>query len=189
MIASRIVLNNHCENEKEIYEYGLQIIINTIFSLGLVLICAVIFKEFINTIVFLICYCTIRIFAGGFHASSNNRCMIIFISGYLVSFVLLKYKVIEFSIISIIILIFIDLCIILWSPVGVPNNPIAPELSIKMKKRASIISLIITFVVLILLYFGYEIGEWGYAGVCWFGIIIIAGKFNNLYKGDYNEKN
>ena len=67
------------EDDKEIYEYGFEVIISSIFSIVLSMIIGIIANRFIDTIVFLLIYCSLRREAGGFHASTHFRCTISFV--------------------------------------------------------------------------------------------------------------
>lgn len=180
ILAEKIVSYNSLEKNKEIYAYGLQIIINTTASLGIVLLLGFILGEFLNTVVFLVCYCAIRIFAGGLHANTNNRCMIIFISGYIFICFLLKNVLFVLNGGVVCLLIAINLCVVCLAPVEAPNNPISVAKRKKMKIRSIIISFIITILVFALLFFKYEMGKWACLGLCWFTIILVTGKLKNI---------
>lgn len=124
LIATKIVLANETDEDREIYEYGLQIILNTLFSISIVLLLGFLMNEMQGTIVFLICYCSLRLFAGGLHADTNNKCMTIFICGYLVFAIIIKNIEVTLNFSSIAVLLGSIICIVLWAPVDVPNNPI-----------------------------------------------------------------
>lgn len=179
LIAARIVFNTRLEEEREIYVYGLQIILNTLISIGVVLAAGYCSHVFYGTMFFLISYCSIRLYAGGLHASSNEKCMGIFIFGYLAIRFMLSRVEIVINFYSVLILCLINVFVVMWAPVEAYNNPIPEQKKYGMKRKAFFICLIITSVIFLVLYFKKEIGIWGYAGVCWFGIILVAGKIKN----------
>lgn len=179
LIAESMVLHTKLQEDREIYVYGLQIILNTIISLGIVLIAGYWLHIFCETLLFLFCYCSIRLFAGGFHASSNEKCIGTFILGYLVIiFILFNVNKIT-NLYLILILCLINTIIAMWAPVEAYNNPIPKWKKNRMKKKSFFISLIITIVILHVLQLNFKIGIWGFAGLCWFGFIFIIGKIKN----------
>lgn len=190
IICGKIIEFNGQSEDKEIYEYGLQILLNTVFSIGIVLLIGGIINEFCGTAMFLLCYCSLRLFAGGLHANSNNRCMIIFIGGYILVSYILEYTEVILNIWVISIAVLFNICILMWAPVDVPNNQIPTPKRRIMKRQSFFISLIITSVIFILLYKNFNGGKWVFAGMCWFFCILTAGKIKNtIYiRRRYNEK-
>lgn len=178
-IANKIALYSLNEENKEIYSYGLQILINTICSISIVLVLGILFNEFIGTTAFLLCYCLFRLFAGGLHVSTNARCIMTFVCGYVVVCVCVKTVIISLNVIVIISLMIINLAVILFAPVDDIYNPISIRKKREMKRVAFFISLIITFVVFIALYKNCWIGRWGYAGLSWACMIMVVGKTKN----------
>lgn len=59
-----------------IYEYGLGLIIKKLSHIFLILLLALVCKEFWNTLLFLVVYASIREYSGGYHAKSNIGCYI-----------------------------------------------------------------------------------------------------------------
>lgn len=180
IIAERIVEYNHRNEEKEIYNYGLQIMLNTLCSICMVLVLGGLFHEFFGSVFFLICYCSVRFFAGGLHVSTNGKCMTIFVSGYLAAHLILKRAEILMDVKTICFLLLFNCLILLLAPVDVVNNPISIDKKRIMKRKAFLMSLIITLVILLMLNYKPEIGEWAFAGLSWICLILVAGKFNNI---------
>jgi len=190
IISQKIVTVNGNREDKEIYVYGLQILLNTFFSISIVLLIGFIFNELWGTVVFLFCYCSLRVFAGGLHANTNNMCMAIFIGGYIFMSIILNYVEVAFNVSVICVLMLINVSILMWAPVDVPNNPIPISKKKVMKKKAFFISSTITIVIFVQIYNRYNEGKWAFAGVCWFSGILIAGKIKNIiyFRRHYDEK-
>lgn len=191
VVSERIVMYNHKSGDKDIYNYGLQIILNTLFSICTVLLLGAIFHEFTGAVLFLISYCSVRLFAGGLHASTNNRCMMIFIGGYIITYLILKNLVVHFNPVILCFLILLNCMILFWAPVDALNNPISDKFRRSMKKKALFISLLISTAVCLLLYHEYEAGKWAFAGLCWVSLILVTGKINNILisrGNDHHEK-
>lgn len=190
IISQKIVTVNGNREDKEIYVYGLQILLNTFFSISIVMLIGLIFNELWGTVVFLFCYCFLRVFAGGLHANTNNMCMTIFIGGYIFMSIILNCIEVAFNARVICVLILINVSILLLAPVDVPNNPIPISKKKVMKKKAFFISSIITIVIFVQIYNRCNEGQWAFAGVCWFFGILIAGKIKNMiyFRRYYDEK-
>ncbi|HBF4444286.1 TPA: accessory gene regulator B family protein [Clostridioides difficile] len=139
------------ENDLEICSYGLQILfslcINTIISLliGLLL------NKVFYTIIFLISFCSIRQFSGGFHARSNRLCIITFISIFSLSMFLgIKLnKLNALPIFVMLISILSFLCIYLLAPVCHINNPLDKNRYKKNKFFSRVISAILLIIIFI----------------------------------------
>lgn len=180
VISDRIVAVNGQREDKEIYKYGLQILLNTVISIGIVLLIGSAANELWGTVIFLFCYCSLRLFAGGLHADTNNKCMVIFIGGYIIALSILKCVEVVLNVDVIGILVLLNICVLMWAPVDVPNNPIPTAKKRIMKKRAFFISLIITSVIFALLYNSCDEGKWAFAGVGWYFCILTTGKIKNI---------
>lgn len=180
VISDRIVTVNGQREDKEIYKYGLQILLNTVLSIGIVMLIGSVANELWGTVIFLIYYCSLRLFAGGLHADTNNKCMAIFIGGYIFALYILKRVEVALNVDVIGILILFNICILMWAPVDVPNNPIPTSKKRIMKKRAFFISLIITSVIFALLFNTHDEGKWAFAGLSWYFCILTTGKIKNI---------
>lgn len=68
-ITSFLVCNNSIDNEDcEICSYGLEVLISSLINTVIVLFIGAILGKFMQTVVFIVCYCSIRQFSGGYHA-------------------------------------------------------------------------------------------------------------------------
>ena len=189
-ISEKIVMYNHNSGDKEIYNYGLQIIFNTLFSISAVLLSGAFFHEFTGAVLFLISYCSVRLFAGGLHAGTNNRCMMIFIGGYIITYLILRNLTVHFNPSIVCFLILLNCMILFWAPVDALNNPISDKFRRSMKNKALFISLLISTAVSLLLYYEFEAGKWAFAGLCWVCLILVTGKINNIFmsRGNYHHE-
>lgn len=111
------------EEDKEIYVYGLQLIISTIIGITLILVLGLILKKLFYSIIFLISFIPIRMYSGGYHANSYVKCNLTLISLYLVAMSAVIFTpsvyVIRISVIMAIITIYI---ILKYAPVDNENK-------------------------------------------------------------------
>ena len=62
--------------DKEVYAYGAELLLSTVFNLVIALVIALITNTFWQCLVFLTSFVTIRIYAGGYHADTHRNCML-----------------------------------------------------------------------------------------------------------------
>lgn len=63
--------------EEEVYVYGFELILSTLTGLASILILTVVFSEPMVGFLFIVVFVPLRIFTGGYHASTYGRCFII----------------------------------------------------------------------------------------------------------------
>lgn len=118
------------EEDRELYEYSFLIMLEQV-SIGLsIVLIALIFGVFFETVLYLVLFIPLRIYAGGYHAKTFSGCYIISVGMYLVYVILIKNIDIsnKFMLISVLISYAI---ILLLAPVANPNK----AMDIKEKKR------------------------------------------------------
>ena len=64
--------------EKEIYIYGVQLIISSIINFLICIITSLLFGELLNRLIFFVAFSSLRKFTGGFHYRSFLICNIVF---------------------------------------------------------------------------------------------------------------
>lgn len=57
---------------QEVYTYGIEIILSTLAEIISILISAIVFSSFIEGMIFVIVFSSLRLFAGGYHATSRS---------------------------------------------------------------------------------------------------------------------
>lgn len=173
-------------NEKEkinIFCYGFQIILNTLLSISLVIIVGVLIEKPMHALFYLFSYCSIRLWAGGYHAASNAKCIFLFILFFILSIV--GAQIIVFDKIILWIFLILENILLFWAaPVGTPENPIPQPLLKGMKKKTIIASLMITF--LIILQKDKSMKMFGFFGFFWVVVLVLYGKF--VEEGSLYEK-
>lgn len=167
-------------NEKEkinIFCYGLQIILNTIISITLVIVVGIFIGKPMHALFYLFTYCFIRVWAGGYHASSNGKCVFLFISFFIISIVGAEVIVLN-KIKLLLCLILENVLLFLVAPVGTPENPIPESLIKKMKRKAVLSSLLVSC--LVILQSDMKMKMYGLLGSLWVVILVLYGK---IFKG------
>lgn len=126
--------------ELEKIDYGIQVILINMFKLTILFLTSYFLGILSKTIIAVISFAIIRIFASGVHASSNLKCtitnMILFIGNVYLSIqiILNKYIIITIFILSLIL-------IIIYAPADTEDRPL---LSVKLRKKLKMYSIICT---------------------------------------------
>ncbi|CEP45510.1 accessory gene regulator protein B [[Clostridium] sordellii] len=85
-ITSFLISNKAIKREDyELYSYGFETLIAFFINISIILIIGYFLDKTLETILFLIFYCPIRQFSGGYHADNYLKCLIVFISIYILN--------------------------------------------------------------------------------------------------------
>lgn len=138
--------------EKDIYVYGTELIISSIINLFICLIISILFKDFINGLIFFISFSSLRRFTGGFHSKSFLRYNIIFAIIVVTTLLLNTYLgyIIDYVIVNV---IFSLLSIVLFSPVYNDNKKLS-----EYERKLYLIKSVVVYLIHILVYFLLFIG-------------------------------
>lgn len=162
-ITSFLISNKIIEKkESELYSYAFSILMAFLVNISVILLMSYSLNIFKETVLFLLCYCPIRQFTGGYHADNYKRCLMAFMLLYIVNICFVEfifYYKLDYLILFEMIMSYIGIYFL--APLEHRNNPLSKrELKI-FKKIAIVLSSIVIFFV-------------------WIGI-----KYNNAYKFVY----
>lgn len=133
------------EDDCDVYKYGLELLIALILTTGIIIIVSLLVDKFIETILYLIGFFSVRVICGGYHAKHHYSCFITTISSYLL-FLFLDYCFCSKPYLNLVagfITIVSALLIIAFAPVEHPDNPMTEY----RKKRNRLFSLILSVVI------------------------------------------
>ncbi|MBV4438420.1 accessory gene regulator B family protein [Clostridium tyrobutyricum] len=141
-ICVKFISTNSVKSTEELekIDYGIQVILINMFKLTILFLTSYFLGILSKTIIAVISFAIIRIFASGVHASSNLKCtitnMILFIGNVYLSIqiILNKYIIITIFILSLIL-------IIIYAPADTEDRPL---LSVKLRKKLKMYSIIVT---------------------------------------------
>lgn len=141
--------NNKYEKEQlESIKYGLESIYLLLTKFIVILCLSIILKIFKETLILLLLYNFLRAFAFGLHATKSIYCWI----ASLICFIIIPFicKYITFPTLFFIITSIITfICFILYSPADTKKRPLINK---KKRKRFKILSIILSFIYIILIY-------------------------------------
>ena len=184
LLASKIAKINGEENKTNIYCYGLQIILNTLISFCAIIGLGILLREPVYALFYLLAYCSIRLWAGGYHAASNTKCILMFI-GLFIGCVI-SADIIAISKITMYVLLLIEnIILLLLSPVEAIENPLPVGAVGSMKLKAVLSGIVISCMIIII--DNYRMKIYGMFGMTYVVFLLFIGKIQ-LKKERKNEK-
>lgn len=168
------------ESDKEIYLFGIYQGLIFLLNIGTTIIIGITLNMFVESVLFLLCFIPLRIFAGGYHAKNQLRCYImstittIFIL-YVIAFLQENLSIVEIG-------IYIISVYIIWKLVPVPdkNKPLELYEQNKYRRKVHVILSIEIFVFVCTILGGQKMIPAVIYGVfCLLAVILILGKWKN----------
>lgn len=175
-------------DKEDIYIYGLEIIISTTIGLSSILLLSYMLSSFMSGLVFLSIFAPLRLFTGGYHASSYGRCFIISNLSFLLVLIIGDIIWEKLSFWGwMFLLSFLRYYIITNAPVVNSNQPISKSKQRQNKKNAR---LILIFDIVWIIYLSInqkKLMVIAILGICLVGIFMLIPKkldaFQILQKG------
>lgn len=146
-------LNLFEERDRDIYSYGMEIFLSSMFGVLLAIGIGIVFHETIRVSLFLISFISIRSYAGGYHAESHWKCISIFGVVSLISIYL--GKLLEGSVVLLILLTALAAMILLiFAPLENENRRLDEEEKALFGRKSKKLVLTISGIILLGLFFG-----------------------------------
>lgn len=164
--------NNKTKEMGEVISCGSRILVSTLFNLSVVLGLGIISHQFCESILFLVSFCSLKGFSGGFHAKTLKGCFGITVAAF--SSVILFQ---DFAGMHLACLLAVDLVLtvflVKYAPLGTPQNPFPPEIRRirKIKTLVMAYSLLGCFAL-----FPGSMAYFGLAGIFWAEIMFMIGR-------------
>lgn len=106
------------EADAPIYVYGFEVMFSILFTIGSIFSLAAYLGFFVETLVFFIAFFSLRIYVGGYHASTRVRCYLMSLAMIVIFWALLIVVPTQWYFpLEVVIVVVAFICIILWSPV------------------------------------------------------------------------
>lgn len=170
-------------DERSVYTCGCGLMISEFISTSIVLIMGVGMGKSIETVIYLITFTGIRIYAGGYHAGSYNRCIITFSVSSFIILTLVDWIICEGAIHYLMwLMVLADIVIFILAPVEDYSRNLTCTEKTKFKKISRIIVGVISIVTIATYYW---IPPWrdevSYVVIviCEISILLIVGVMKN----------
>jgi len=121
-----VLCENHIikEENKEIIVYGIDALLSTLINVVIVIGLGLLLGLFLPTVIFLVSFAVLRVFAGGYHAKTRIGCTAYFLIMYLTGMALYHYTP-EMLVKPVAICVAVVACasVFILAPVEHPNRP------------------------------------------------------------------
>ena len=152
------LLYNRCalpSERRAVYQYGFELTLSTTASMVSIVIVSVLLGSPLSSVLFLLFFVTLRLFAGGYHAETYRRCFLTtnstFLTVYFLSFVLSRFRQ---PMLFLVLLLLSGAVIWALAPIRNKHHPLSEKTYRKNKKVAR--GLMLATVVLISAVFWYS---------------------------------
>lgn len=167
----------------EIYSYSFEMLLATLINLAAVITIAIIFNKIPETLIYLAAFLPLRIIAGGYHADTHFRCILILIITYLLVLFLLSTIPDNFRVFIEFISIVISLItIFLLAPVETINNPMTKEQKVKLKYKSRIVIIFYFITITVLIFINSYVALILAFGTLSVGLALVASKIKVILK-------
>lgn len=146
------------EDERELYVYGLFMIFSHLMYLVLAIFFGLIFKCFIESVIFYIAFQFLRRYAGGYHAKTETRCEIFSALSILCCIVLIKCsKMYDINIVLLSTSLVFAVLIFIFCPLDTPEKPLSDKEYKYFRKISWIILSLIIVAIIVSFIFKFNI--------------------------------
>lgn len=162
--------------EKNLYYYGFKQGFLLLLNMITIIMIGIIFNMIWQSVIFMVAYSILRVYAGGYHASTPFNCYLF--SVVMITAVLWLIKVISWNgLICFIISIVSGIIILLMAPVEDANKPLDQEEKRIFKKRTNLVlGVLIGFALLFWFTGGKQISICIIMGICLISVMLLLGK-------------
>lgn len=149
-----IAKGNITEEDRELYIYGLFMLLSQIMYFFLSVVFGLLFQCFIESVIFYIAFQFIRRYAGGYHAKTETKCEILSTLSLLVCIAIIKViKTYDFQTLLLFVTIISAVCIFVFCPLDTPEKALTEKEFKYFRKISWIILLVITAVIVFSYFF------------------------------------
>ena len=147
IITAKLIKCNYIQTEdEELYEYGIFLLMSRIIYAVFTVLVGIILGCFGESIIFYISFSVLRKYAGGFHASSEKRCLLFSTTSIIISLIFITlFKTYSIAVPGLVLSILAAITIVLLAPVDSKEKP----LKSKERKRFRNIALTISVIYLL----------------------------------------
>ncbi|MEY8352351.1 accessory gene regulator B family protein [Lachnospiraceae bacterium 54-53] len=137
IVAWQIKKNILTNNQRAVYLYAYEVLINQIINVMAALLIAVIMRAPIPVFIFIASYIPLRSYCGGYHAETNGGCTVV--SALLIVLVCLIEKTITGNFVFVLVPISLAISgglIFRFAPVSAISKPLDEEETVRFRKRS-----------------------------------------------------
>lgn len=173
------------QDEKEIVSYGLEVILSQLVSILAIFLIGILSHNLIETVVFILCFCSIRVVAGGYHANTHLFCFLNTVLSYLLLIVINTHITMEHNKI---LMLIAGICYsIIWvlAPIFNDKRKFSIEELHIGRKKTKIFLLLEVFITIVLYHVNFNLYKFAIYAIILEGVYLIVGKIKYW---DLNKK-
>lgn len=172
------------KDDKEVYEYGLQLLLSTILNAVIALLIAIVSRTVISCLFYLSAFVIMRKSAGGFHAKTHFGCCCILIAVLCCFIAFIRLAPTEiYTAISVLTLIVSAVTVLLFAPLEHENKPLSDKDKIRLRKVSVAYMIVISGLVILFGIFNLsQIMVSTALGIATSGGSILAAKIQEKFK-------
>lgn len=172
------------DEDKEIYLFGFYQGLIFLLNLVTALLTGIILDMFLESVLFLICFIPLRVFAGGYHAKTQFRCYVMSTTATVIILYLVAFLQENMGVEAIALYIIASCIIWKLAPVQDKNKPLDLDEKRKYRKRVHSLLIMISCISGCLYFWGnHVVPAVVVSAVCQLSIILIWGKLKNNAHG------
>lgn len=187
ILSERLCEKDCTEEDRNIYIYGIEILLSSVINIALCVSISLLCGRILDAFIFLIIFCSLRMYVGGYHANSHFECCGMFLFSYGLYLILRNIEVLNVGV------LLLSIVASIYLVRGLPTIPTEYTLDIDIllsmqRKTKIIISMIYIFCFLYVLIYK----QLFFAGISAFYALIYVALFKKLgelkYGGEINGK-
>lgn len=154
-IAKWAIKNNFIqEDDQELFNYGIKLFFRFIENILMALVIGICMGLLWESIVFSICYISLRRYAGGYHAKTPGKCFILSVILIVAVLSIIKYSAFTNIVPQFICVFIAAVTIFRWAPIESPNKPLSlmEKKAFQKKSRVILIIELVLYLVLVTTY-------------------------------------
>lgn len=178
------------DDEREVYQYCIEVTISTVSYWASILICAVLLGKLWESVVYLGAFMVMRFCFGGYHASTHFRCALVSMASYgiFLTFIFL-FPIDGYGLFAVMSWLITAVAGVVFAPVEHENRPFTAKEQKKFRKG----SLLSILLVSIILSIGLALGKYRFLVCLCFGVLqasisLVAAVGQNKFKAQNKLK-
>ena len=136
-LASFFVKNKTIsEEDQEVYSYSIELLLATIMNVVVLSVLAIVTKTVWQTTLFVVGFVPFRFIAGGYHAKTHLRCLVVLLVNYIAFLTIIYFLPTSANLyVSIGCLLFAVITILSLAPVEHKNKPLSKKEKTRLRKK------------------------------------------------------
>lgn len=174
------------EDDKEIVRYGLEVILSQAVSTLAIILIGLFSHNLLETVIFMLCFCSIRVVAGGYHANTHLFCFLSTVLSFLLFIVINTYIAKEYNAVLMLIAGIFYFIILGLAPIFNDKRKFSAEERHNARKKTREFLILELIITIVLYHVNFELYKFAIFAIILEGVYLIMGKIKYW---DLNKRN